>query len=84
MTCWVYVLVGSDGKRYVGITKHVQRRIREHNAGRTPADAGKEPFTLLHKEKHPDYGAARLREKYLKSGEGREWLDQLSNRAPEP
>ena len=76
MACWVYVLLGSDGKRYVGVTKRLQRRIREHNAGRTPADRNRGPFTLLYREKHPDYSAARLREKYLKSGEGRAWLDR--------
>ena len=83
MACWLYVLLGSDGRRYVGITKHVQRRIREHNAGRTPADAGRGPFTLLYKERHPDHAAARLREKYLKSGEGRAWLDRVLKAAPE-
>ncbi len=82
MTCWVYVLCGADGRRYTGITKRLQRRIREHNAGRTGADAGRGPFTLLYKEKHPDYETARLREKFLKSGEGREWLDWLSNSGP--
>ena len=32
------------------------------------------PFTLLHTEEYSDHASARVREKYLKSGVGREWL----------
>jgi len=76
MACWVYVLRGSDGRNYTGITDDLARRIREHNAGRTPADRGRGPFTLIYKEQLPDHAAARRREKYLKSGAGRRWLKQ--------
>jgi len=68
----VYVLEGAS-RRYVGITKDLARRLREH---RTTSHAGAliGEFRLLHIETCSDYGAARLRERFLKSGQGREWL----------
>jgi hypothetical protein len=32
-------------------------------------------FELIHRESFLDHGAAREREKFLKSGQGRKWLD---------
>ena len=74
MPCRVYVLRDRTGRHDVGITQHLRRRIKEHNAGRTQADAGRGPFELVYKESHPDHKAARGRERFLKSGAGREWL----------
>lgn len=31
---WVYLLTCADGTYYVGITTDVERRLRQHNAGR--------------------------------------------------
>ena len=76
MACWVYVLSDSRGRYYTGITKRLRTRIIEHDAGRTRADAGRGPFKLVYKEKCKDYAAARIREKFLKSGAGREWLQR--------
>lgn len=76
MNCWVYVLRGADGRNYVGITQRLRRRIWEHNAGRSPADAGRGPFVLVYKEEHPNHSVAREREKFLKSGVGRAWLKE--------
>ncbi len=83
MRCWVYVLRGAEGRHYTGITSRLRKRIREHNAGRTRADAGKGPFELVYKKSCPDHEAARVREKFLKSGAGREWLRQVLARQTE-
>ena len=74
---WVYVLRGRDGRNYVGMTQRLRRRIAEHDTGRTPADAGKGPFELIYRERCPDASSARERERFLKSGAGREWLKAL-------
>ena len=68
----VYVLQGAD-KRYVGITKNVARRFAEHRSG---SHSGRliGDFAVLHTETFPDYASARVRERFLKSGRGREWL----------
>jgi len=36
-------------------------------------------FFVLHTETFSDYKSAREREKFLKSGQGRKWLDKLEN-----
>ncbi len=73
---FVYVLQGAK-KRYVGITNNLSRRLAEHRSGRTKSAQIIGPFKLLHTEEFPDYSSARKREKFLKSGQGREFLDRL-------
>ncbi len=73
----VYVLKGETGKRYVGITNNLARRLQEHRSGKTKASQLLDEFIILHEEAFPDYNSARGREKFLKSGQGRKWLDEL-------
>jgi putative endonuclease len=71
----VYVLQGAEnGKRYVGITNCLSRRIQEHRNKKTKGGQQLRDFSVIHTETLPDYVTARKREKYLKSGAGREWL----------
>lgn len=81
----VYVIEG-DGprKRYVGITNDLSRRLAEHRSGNTIASRLIGNFRLVHQELFPDHASARQREIFLKSGQGRKWLDQfLSSDPPE-
>jgi putative endonuclease len=73
----VYALKGETGKRYVGITKDLPRRLKEHRARKSKGSQTLGQFVVLHTETFPDYQTARLREKFLKSGIGRKWLDTL-------
>jgi putative endonuclease len=77
---FAYVLKGSNGRRYVGITNDVERRLNEHRSGKTKGGQIVGAFELLLTESYVDYGQARTREKYLKSGQGREWLDAIEGR----
>ena len=73
----VYVLESArNGKRYVGITKDLERRLDEHRSGRSKGGQILGDFRVLHTEIHPDYAAARAREVFLKSGQGRKWLQE--------
>ena len=73
----VYVLKSlKNGKRYVGLTsKSVEERLRQHRSGSTQWTRQNGPFQLVHAESFPDQTAARRREKFLKSGHGREFLN---------
>ena len=73
----LYVLKGEAGKRYIGITNDLFRRLREHRYKKTKGSQVLGEFFLLHTEKFSDHKSARIREKFLKSGKGREWLDEL-------
>ncbi|MFB0525593.1 MAG: GIY-YIG nuclease family protein [Phycisphaerae bacterium] len=72
----VYVLQGRK-KRYVGIASNLDGRLSEHRSGRTKSAQVIGKFRLLHAEEFPDYSSAREREKFLKSGQGREFLNRL-------
>ncbi|HOU59178.1 MAG TPA: GIY-YIG nuclease family protein, partial [Kiritimatiellia bacterium] len=72
----VYVLLGQNGLRYTGAARNLQARLRDHHAGRGKRTHNQRPLKLLHIETSGDFSAALKWEAYLKSGKGREWLNQ--------
>ncbi len=74
---FVYVLWSSKlKKRYVGSTDRVEKRLGEHNRGCNKFTKGGIPWLLINKEEFLTKAEALKREKYLKSGQGRAWLDK--------
>ena len=65
--------------RYVGITSNLEDRLSRHNDGRSHATRSFAPFRLIHKENYSNMLEARKREKFLKSGFGRKFLDNLES-----
>ncbi|MCH8342718.1 MAG: GIY-YIG nuclease family protein [Planctomycetes bacterium] len=81
MTFFVYVLISeTTGRRYVGHTENLQRRLAEHNdsqhnpAKYTTKHPG--PWRLIYQEAHNSRAEAMARERWLKSGVGRQWLNR--------
>ena len=71
----MYALRSSlDGTLYVGIALDTERRLNEHNSGKSKYTKGHRRWELVYREESVDWGAARKREKYLKSGVGKQWL----------
>ena len=62
---------------YAGLTNDWERRLKEHNNGFSTATKPYRPFELLLLEELGTRVEARRREKYLKSGVGKEYLKQL-------
>ncbi len=62
---------------YVGLTNNLERRYLEHNEGREKTTKPYRPFKLLYSEQAIDRIEARKREKYLKSGSGKEFLKSM-------
>ncbi|MBK6815865.1 MAG: GIY-YIG nuclease family protein [Saprospiraceae bacterium] len=80
MQTFVYVIQSSkDFRLYVGMTGNVEKRIEEHNKGLTPSTQFYRPWKLVYLEEYPDRISARNREKYLKSGSGKEFLKRVIN-----
>jgi putative endonuclease len=73
---FVYVLELSNGKKYVGQTNNLQRRLEEHRSGRGRFTRKYKVIRLLYMEQHNSRSEAIKRERYLKSGQGRTWLKQ--------
>ena len=71
----VYVLQSEkDGTFYVGMTKDVLNRLKEHNAGKSKFTKGHRPWKLVYEEAAENWEEGRKREKYLKSATGKKWL----------
>ncbi|MBU0519679.1 GIY-YIG nuclease family protein [bacterium] len=75
----MYVLKGKAGKRYVGVTNNLDRRLKEHLRKTSKGSQVIGDFHLVYTELFPDYKTAGDREKFLKSGQGRKWLDETVN-----
>ena len=83
---FVYVLRRSTTEKlYIGQTQDLARRLAEHNAGLARYSRGRGPWRLVLKEEHETRAAAMRRERFLKTGQGREWLrGELSGSAGPP
>lgn len=75
----VYVLRSlKNDKRYVGFTsKDINERLNEHNSGSNKWTRANKPFELKYSEQYIEKKEAIVREKFLKSGKGREFLDKF-------
>ena len=62
---------------YVGMSDNLERRLKQHNNGTNKVTKAYRPFILLLSEEFESRGLARIREKYLKSGIGKEYLKTL-------
>ena len=74
----VYALYDRESRQiYVGMTNNLERRLREHRRGQSFFTRRFKDITVIYTENCEDYGSGRRREKYLKSGIGREFLRTL-------
>ena len=73
---YVYVLKSrKDNKFYVGYTNNLERRVKQHRSARKGYyTSGKGPWDLVYYEVFEDKATAIRREKFYKSGKGREVL----------
>ena len=62
---------------YVGMALSAEKRLKEHNNGKNRFSKGLRPWKIIHIEYFADWKSARVREKYLKSGVGKEFLKRL-------
>ncbi|PIZ87327.1 MAG: excinuclease ABC subunit C [Candidatus Nealsonbacteria bacterium CG_4_10_14_0_2_um_filter_40_15] len=72
---YVYVLESlKDGKRYIGYTNNLKKRIEEHKKGLSLATKFRLPFKLIYFEGCLNQDDAKRREDYLKGTQGRRFL----------
>ena len=71
----VYILEsGFDGNRYIGFTTNLNRRLEEHNNGKSLSTKYRLPMKLIYCEVCTNETDARRREKYFKTTDGRRFL----------
>ena len=75
---YVYVLRSLRNSRlYIGQTENLNRRIEEHNSGRSQATRYQGPYQIVRVEYFSTREVALKRERFLKTGKGREQLKIL-------
>lgn len=68
MSHFLYVLKSkSRGRRYIGITKNLEKRLARHNQGGTRSTKPYKPWIMLHTEEFSSKTDARKREIELKT-----------------
>ena len=77
MNYYVYVLRSEVNSRlYTGSTNNLDRKLEEHNSGSSKYTRLTKPFNLVYYEQYSTRTEAVRRERYLKTGKGR---DELKN-----
>ena len=72
---YTYILRSlKDKNNYTGYTDNLQRRFKEHQEGKASATRHRRPLELIYYEACLNQQDATQREKYLKSGRGKQFL----------
>ena len=69
---YVYLLqsISKPDKRYIGIASDLNKRIKEHNAGKSPHTNKFKPWKVIIAIRFENKHKAEAFEKYIKSGSG--------------
>jgi putative endonuclease len=85
MAYWVYVLQSEKAhRRYVGHTDNLAARLTRHNLGLVFSTAPYRPWRLVYSEKLETRSDAMKQERFLKSGQGREFIREILSRQSPP
>jgi putative endonuclease len=75
---FVYVLGNTaTQKHYTGFTTDLVQRLGQHNSGVTRSTKNRDRWVLLYSEEFATRPEAMRRERFLKSGKGREELRRI-------
>lgn len=73
-----YVLVSkTSNTRYTGSTSNIDKRLADHNSGMSRYTKNRGPWVIVHTEEYSSRAESIAREKFLKTGKGREYIDQI-------
>ena len=83
MKYYVYIIKSIKYEyTYVGHTENLKNRLAEHNKGKTKSNKSYMPFALVYFEEFGSRKEAIERERYFKSGSGREYVKRIMKNAP--
>ncbi len=75
MKYYVYIIKSSEGFRYTGFTEDLQKRLIEHNEKKLSFWTKRgSNWKLIYKEEYEIKTEALKRERWLKTGVGRDFL----------
>jgi putative endonuclease len=77
---YAYVLKSLKNNRfYYGCTNNLKRRLFEHDTGKSKYTQYTKPFKLFYFERFKTLKEARKKERFFKSGQGREFIKKILN-----
>jgi len=72
---YVYILQNiNDANLYVGLTNNLKKRFKSHNERKVYSTRARAPLSLIYYEAHRNKYDAAAREKFLKTGWGKNWI----------
>ena len=75
---FVYILKSlKNGKYYIGSTHNLDKRLKEHNEGKTKSIRAYIPYEIVYKETFTSNTEARKRENYIKKRKSRKFIEEL-------
>ncbi len=75
MKYYVYIIKSEEGLHYTGFTEDIAKRLIEHNEKKLSFWTKRGTnWNLIYKEEFEDKTEALMREKWLKTGVGREYI----------
>ncbi|MCB0489258.1 MAG: GIY-YIG nuclease family protein [Cyclobacteriaceae bacterium] len=75
---FIYIIKSQRTNRlYKGMSESPERRLLEHNGGKVKSTKGFGPWKIVYTEKFPTREEAIAREKFLKTGQGRDFIKSL-------
>jgi putative endonuclease len=75
---YVYILQSQkDDELYTGCTTNLTKRLKDHNEGLVYSTKSKRPYKLIHYEFFLNKKDAFVREKWLKTGWGRNQVKKM-------
>ena len=76
---FVYILRSqTTGRFYTGATSDLQARLAQHNSDESTSTKHRGPWNMIHHEEFETLAEAIRRERYFKTGKGRDELKRLT------
>ncbi len=77
---FIYILLLSNNQYYIGSSNNIDRRIHEHNAGKTLSIKYKLPAKLIFYQQFATLVAARKAELAIKRQKSRKYIEEIIKR----
>ncbi len=77
MKCFVYIVRCANGRYYTGSAIDIERRILEHNSGKTPSLKNVLPVTLVFSQEFDRASIARKIEYLIKKKKSRAMIEKI-------
>lgn len=78
MMGYLYILQSEVNNRYyIGSSSHLEKRLKEHNGGKSRYTSFTKPFKIVFKQEYEDISRALKAEKWLKKQKSRSLIEKI-------